>query len=319
MALHGLWKQFESGQYPFTLGVITQSETTTYHGNKGTSYGVNIQYRYEVNAHSYYGSRYRYGTTSWNWASANEAVNAHRVGSQSRVYFNPHRPEEAVLSPDLEGGDIFLLLFLMPFNMVTAGLWTALGAWLRQRIFHPVAGGVKIIVDGPRTSIRLPEYGALLLGMIATGVLSFLSIFIVGFSTGFRPSVTVACLVLFLVIATGVGVYLRQWLKIHSGEDDLILDETSATITLPKTFGRKERVQINRSDIEQLTVETIAHRGNKGTTYTHAPTVWLKRNSDAGQKLADWSERKRAEAFAEWLGQKLNLQGACAKTNFTLQ
>lgn len=318
MAGHNLWKQFESSHYPFTMGQITHSEMTINRGRKGTSYGVNIQYRYEVNGHSYSGARFRYGTTTSDQGSALEAVNAHAVGSQTRVYFNPGNPEEAVLSPDVQGSDLMLLLFLMPFNMVMAGLWTAFGAWLRQMIFHPIAGGVKLIIDGPRTSIRLPQYGALLLGMVTAGLLSFISIFVVGFSTGFRPSLTVACLVLLLVIGAGVAAYLRQWSKIHSGEDDLVLDETSATITLPKTFGRKERVQINRGEIGQLSVETIEHRTSKGTSYTYAPTIWMQ-TSQGGQKLADWSERKRAEAFVEWLGQKLNLQGAASRTDLSVR
>jgi hypothetical protein len=318
MAVHGLWKQFESSHYPFTMGQVTHSEMTSHRGRKGTSYSADIQYRYEVNRHSYSGSRFRYGTTASDQGTALEAVTAHKVGSQTRVYFNPGNPEEAVLSPDLQGSDLILLLFLMPFNMVMAGLWTALGAWLRQMIFHPVAGGVKLIIDGPRTSIRLPQYGALLLGMGVTGILSFISIFIVGFSTGFRPSVTVACLALLLVIGAGVAAYLWQWSKIHSGEDDLVLDETSATITLPKTFGRKEHVQINRGEIEELTVETIEHRTSKGTSYTYAPTLWT-RSSRAGQKLADWGERKRAESFVDWLRQKLNLKGASSRTDLSVR
>src|SRR5579862_236955 len=174
MAGHNLWKQFESSHYPFTTGVITHSEMTVHRGSKSTSYGINIQYRYEVNGHSYYGSRFRYSSDgSSNYALALEAVNAHPVGSPTRVYFNRGNPDDAVLSPDVEGSDLMMLLFLMPFNLVMAGLWTGLGAWLRQAIFHPLAGGVKIIVDGPRTSIRLPRYGALILGMGATGVLSF--------------------------------------------------------------------------------------------------------------------------------------------------
>lgn len=315
MVGHTLWKQFESSRYPFTTGVITHSEMTVHYGSKSTSYGVNIQYRYEVNGHPYYGSRFRYSSTSSGKALAMETVNAHPVSSQTRVYFNPGKPEDAVLSPDLEGGDLMLLLFLMPFNLVMAGLWTALGALLRQTIFHPLAGGVKIIVDGPRTNIRLPQYGALVLGMGATGVLSFISIFIVGFSTGFEPSMMVACLVLFLVIAAGVAVYLWQWSKIHSGEDDMVLDENSSTITLPKTFGRKERVMVERGNIEGLSVERIAHQGSRGgTSYTYAAILSLK-DSRAGEKLADWSDRKRAEAFTEWLIQKLNLRGASSTTD----
>lgn len=315
---HGFWKQFESSRYPFTMGEITYSDvtktvTTGRHG-QSTTYGVDIGYRYVVDGRSFNGTRYRYGSTFSDYSWATSTVREHPAHSQTKVYFNPNNPADAVLSPDLEGTDLMLLLFLLPFNMVMAGLWTGAGALLKQRVFHSVAGGVKIIVDGPRTNIRLPEYSALLWGMVATGVLSFISMFIVGFSTSFHPSMAVACLALFLIIAAGVGAYLWQWRKIHSGDDDLVLDETSTTIALPETHGRKQRVTVARGEIEKLTIETIVHRSSKGgVSYTYAPTLWVRRGERiVTEQLADWMDKKRAEAFVEWLGQRLNLPGAVA-------
>ena len=316
MMTRRLWQQFESSHYPFTMGQVTGCSMTTHHGSKGgTTYGVDIGYRYSVESHTYYGSRFRYMSTpsSYDWAMS--TVRAHPAGSQVAVYFNASNPEDAVLSPDLSGGDLMIVLFLMPFNLVMIGFWIGLGGWLRERILKPVAGGVKIIVEGPRTRIRLPEYGALVWSMIAMGGLSFVSIFVVGFASGFQPSIPTALLTLFVVIGTGAGIYIWQWGKIHSGDDDLILDETSTTIALPETYGRKQRVTVNRSEIEKLTVEQIEHRSRKGgISYTYAPTLWLRRNENVEtQKLADWGDRKKAEAFAEWLRQRLNPAGAPAQ------
>src|SRR5262249_16837374 len=114
----------------------------------------------------------------------------------------------------------------------------------------------------------------------------------------------------FLVFGGGAGVYIRQWRKIHSGDDDLILDENSATIALPETFGRTQRVLVNRSQIEKLIVEEIMHRGSKaGVSYTYAPTLRIRHSSGGigSEKLADWSDRMKAEAFSEWLTQRLHL------------
>ena len=97
-----------------------------------------------------------------------------------QVSFNPQSPQDALLSPGVDGSDLMLVLFLMPFNLVLLGFWTWLAGWLRERIFKPLAGGVKIITEGPRTSIRLPEYGAIVWCMVAVGGLSFLSIIILG-------------------------------------------------------------------------------------------------------------------------------------------
>lgn len=306
----GVWKQFESGHYPFTMGQVTHCEMTSHHSSRhGTTYGVNIGYHYVVNDHAFDGSRFRYMSmsSSYSWAAA--IVRAHPTGSQIKVYFNASNPQDAVLSPDLSGGDLMIVLFLIPFNLVMIGFWIGIGGWLRERILKPVAGGVKIIVEGPQTRVRLPQYGAMVWAMIAMGGLSFVSIFIVGFASRFEPSIPTALLTLFVVIAAGLGVYVRQWLKINSGDDDLILDETSTTIGLPETCGRKQRVTVNRSEIEKLTVEQIEHRSSKGgISYTYAPTLWLRRNENVEtQKLADWGDRKKAEAFAEWLRGRLNL------------
>ena len=157
------------------------------------------------------------------WAA--QAVAGHPVGSQTKVFYNPRNPQEAVLSPGVDGSDLVLMLFLMPFNMVTLGFCTWVGGWLRERLFKPVAGGVRIITDGPRTRIRLPEYTAMVWCMMAVGVVSFVFIFILAFASRFHPSLPLASLVLFVVGAAGAGANWWQWRIIHSGDDDLILDE----------------------------------------------------------------------------------------------
>jgi hypothetical protein len=172
-----------------------------------------------------------------------------------------------------------MALFLMPFNMVMLGLWTGVGGWLRERIFKPLAGGVRIITEGPRTSIRLPEYGALIWCLVAVGGLSFVSIFILGFESGFHPSLLAASLVLFLVAAAGAGAYGWQWRKIHSGDDDLILDEEVQTMELPETCGRKNRVTFAFSEIENLTLEVIEHHSRKVTTVRCWSRGWCPRYS----------------------------------------
>lgn len=323
---HGVWRQFESSRYPFTTGEITHSEmtrhmtirnpqtSTTYGSVVSYTYGVDIRYNYVVNGRHFFGTRYRYdfGFSDYSWAA--NAVAEHPVHSQSKVYFDANDPSDSILSPDLDGGDLMLVLLLIPFNMVMVGLCTAAGAHLKQRVFPSDAGGLKIIVDGPRTNIRLPRYKALVWGMVATGLLSFISVFILGFSTHMHPPMGIACFVIFLVIAAGVATYIWQWRKVHSGDEDLILDETWQTIGLPETCGRKVRVTVKRSEIDRLTVETIEHHSSQGGVYyTYAPTLWLRRGAlIETEKLVDWTDRQRAEAFTEWLGQRLNLPGAPA-------
>lgn len=307
-----LWKQFASRKYPFTTGQITHSQMTRRRGSKGrVIYGVDIFYRYAVKDHPYYGKRFRYNaqfSSGWTWAQ--QTVAEHPVGSQTQVFYNPQNPQDALLSPDVDGSDLMTVLFLMPFNIATLGFGTWGWSWLRERVFKPVAGGVRIIIEGPRTSIRLPEYAPMVWGMMAVGGLSLAAVLILGVASRSHPSLAVAAWGLAAVAAVGAGAYWWQWRKIHSGDDDLIIDDGAGTIELPETYGRKNRVTLTVSDIENLTVATITHRSSKGgVSYSYAPTLSLRGGGGAAgsQKLADWYDQMKAEAFADWLRQRLGL------------
>jgi hypothetical protein len=77
---------------------------------------------------------------------------------------------------------------------------------------------------------------------------------------------------------------------------------------LPETCGRKNRVTSAFAEIENLTLEVIAHQGSKGgVSYSYAPTLWLRDGADGGQKPADWLDKMKAEAFTDWLRLRLGL------------
>ena len=305
-AVRGVCKQYVSRNYPVVSGTITRSKVNTHHGSKGgTSYSADIEYKYLVDGQAFTGKKVRLGITSSSHASATGTVNAHPVGSSTQVYYNPANPQEALLTPGATGADFMMFLFLTPFNMVMLGLWLWLGGWMREHFFRPPAGGVKIINAGQSTRIRLPRFAAAAWGIGVTGGLGFVSIFAVGFSTNMEPPLSLALLVIAVAYAAGFFVYAWQRAKINSGIDDLVFDEFSQSLELPLTFGRTARVTAHITDIECLNVETIIHRSNKGgISYTYAPTLRLRGHS-AVQKLADWSDKLKAEEFAAWLRQRL--------------
>ena len=305
---HGIYKQYESTHYASVTGIIQRSEVTSHRGSKGgTSYSAEVEYKYEVAGQKFFGRKIRFGMSSSSYASASVIVGEHPIGSAATVYYNPGNPQECLLAPCVKGSDFMLLLFLTPFNMVMLGLWLGIGGWIREHFFTPPAGGVKIIADGLVARIRLPQFSAGIWGLITTGGLGFISIFIVGFSTNMDPPLLVILAVIAMVYGTGLGVFLWQRQKINSGIDDLILNENSRTLELPLTFGRTAHITANVSDIESLFVEKIIHRSSKGgISYTYAPTLRLRSPEPANQKIADWSDEMKANAFADWLRQKLD-------------
>jgi hypothetical protein len=317
MIARNTWRQYESASYASTTGRVTDSRVVSHHSRKGgTSYSAEIDYHYEVGGQAFDGSRFRYNNSSAGFSSAQATVNAHPVGSEVRVFYDARDPGLAVLSPGIEGMDFLVVLFIMPFNMVMLGLWTWIGGWLRGHLLKPVAGGVRIIREGTRTRIRLPQYSALVLAMIVVGAVSFVSIFVVGFSTNMHPSIPTAIATLVVVALAGAGVYAWQWLKVHSGDDDLIIDESLGVIELPETYGRKDRVKAAMGDLESLTVVQITHRGSKGgVSYTYAPMLQMRGASGGVQKLADWSDQMRADTFVEWLRPRLGIGNAVTRTD----
>jgi hypothetical protein len=310
LMVHNIFKQFESRHYPFVMGTVTHSEVTIHHGSKGgTTYGAVINYRFDVGGQTFTGSRLRYNTvSSSNEATARGIVDAHPAGAAVQVFYNPGNPQDSLLFSGIIGADFILVLFLTPFNAVMLGLWIWIGGWLRERLFRPVAGGMKIVTDGMFTRVRLPQYGAAGWGLVATGGLGFVAVFVVGFSTQMQPSFAIILTTIAMVYLGGLGVFVWQWKKIGSGMDDLIINEAARSLDLPQTFGRKGRVTVNIADIGSLTVEEIVHRSSKGgISYTYAPILRLRGTESGEQKLAEWSDNLKADDFAQWLCKQLGL------------
>jgi hypothetical protein len=301
------YKQFESGSFPSVTGTVTHSEIETRTGSKGRTYYVGaVSYEYNIGGQTYWGNRLRFGAGQP--GPPDEIVNAHPARSPVQVYYNPKNPNDSLLYPGIAGSDIMQVLFLTPFNMILLGVWLGFYGWLRKKIFKPVAGGLKIITDGMTTRVRLPTLGAIPLGLATTGLLGFLSLLVLLICTSARPSIATVLVTIGIVYLAGIGVFLRQQQKINSGIDDLVINEGTRTLELPLTFGRKKRVTVGFAEIETVWVDVVEHHNSKGgTSYSYAPTLRMRDNQAGKLKLANWSNKVRANDFAEWLGNKIGV------------
>lgn len=307
VVLTNLYRQTHATGFAQTTGTIISSEVTHHRGSKGgTTYGVNIRYTYQVNGLTLDGDRYRYG----NWSSSDSqwayaAVAKNHPGAEVPVFYDANNPAESLLNPGVNGGDLFLLLFLTPFNMIMLGLWSAAFGGLFRKLRKSEAGGVKWSTDGRSLRVQLPRYSPVIAGLATTGIGSFASIFIVGIGTGFHPRLAVALATWLVLIGAGLCVAIWQWLKLRNGSADLVINQLEQTVELPATFDRKQRRTVPNSAITGVTVEQIAHRGSKGgTSYTYAVTLQCQGD---GEKLTDWYDQRRAEDFAAWLREKIVL------------
>ena len=195
---------------------------------------------------------------------------------------------------------------MAPFNAIALGLGIWLFGLLRQRLFHPIAGGARLIIDTTITRVRLPQCSPILWGLATAGSLGFIGAFVVAIATAARPGFALMTISIAIVYGGGAAVYLWQRHKITSGQTDLIINDLSRTIELPLTFHRTQRRTVAIKDIQEIRVDKITHiRSKGGNYYTYAPTLHLRGTTPKTAKLADWYNQSRADSLAQWLRQRL--------------
>lgn len=89
---------------------------------------------------------------------ASEFVAAHPPGSAVTVFYDPASPATAVLESGFDGRDIFLPLFLLPFNVVMLGFLRVLvvGAWNGGKGWSKLQNGIRMIDGDGEARIRMP-------------------------------------------------------------------------------------------------------------------------------------------------------------------
>lgn len=309
--IYGAVRQVQAESYVTTTGTVTRSEVVNERDSEGDlMYRAEIAYRYTVDSRSYSSERYRYGgfTSSSDSSQARRIVGEHPAGAEVAVYYNPQDHSDSVLVTGIQGQDLFMSLFLAPFNVIMLGIWLFLFGVLKRKITKPPAGGVKIIRRPNATYVRLPRVSPLVGAGITALVISFISIFVVAFGMGMDPSIPVIETIWGCVLVPAVGVYFWKMYRIGTGRKDLVIDHANNMLSLPETFGRKEDVAVAIEQVRAIEVEEIVHHGSKGgTSYTYAPT--LKWTDESGKKqsdkLAEWQNKDRAEALVDWLSGKI--------------
>ena len=214
MMVWGAYRQTQALGYPTAPGVIRHSKVTTNSDSEGTTYGVDVKYAYWVDGREFTGEQYRYNQMSSSDDNAKRVVASLPVGKELPVYYNPDDPSDAVLKTGIEGSDLFMALFMMPFNIVMVGGWYFLvGGIVQWR------RGVRARAPRPRAN-RLKSAGPLGAAVGALLAVSFLSIFAVAIPLGFNPPLWMMGSVWVFVLgaATAAGLYRWASLRLSDGE-----------------------------------------------------------------------------------------------------
>ncbi len=314
----GVHQQLAALGYPTTDGIVTESKAVSSRGGHGrATTAPKITYSYQVANKKYTSDRYRYRQFSSSDGNAARVVAQHPVGRQVTVHYSPDDPADAVLLTGLEGSDLFLPMFMMPFNAVMLALWWGSAVGIRNWRRPPVAGGVQFWDDGYQLRVRLPRCAAWVVGLLWLAVPSFALTFILGLSSGFNPSLDLMEIVWSLLLIVALAAYLKVKLRLIGGRADLVVDDLNRAVTLPQTFGRKEPQTLTADQLRSLVVVDVERRGSKGSiSHSYVPTlIWQDRDGiEHREKLGEWTDQTRAESFATWLRERLKLSAIDPQT-----
>jgi hypothetical protein len=284
-----------------TEGTITKSEVTEHRGSKGsTNYRWHLGYTYLVGDQRIEGDRYRFQSSD-DRGDANKLSERFPVNSRPTVYYDAADPSRAVLLRGLEGRDLFIPMFLMPFNLVALVGWSVIFATCFRRNVHFETGGVRVRDDGLELRAFVPDHSALFVFGAAIFGMSFAMIFVVGFMTGFEPSLEVMIGVWGVIFAVAIWFALPRLIRDRRGLSDLIIDRFGKRLTLPITHGRKEQLEIPFAALVSTRVKEVRTKGSKGRTNFSYHVMLSAQNVGKDQCVWQSTDAEKAERFATWL------------------
>jgi hypothetical protein len=122
-----LWSVVESRGWEEVRCTVLSSQVRTHSSSDGSTYSVDITYRYRWQGDTLRGNRYNFtfGSSSGYDGKA-EVVARYPVGSEVPCWVDPRRPERSVLSRTV-GWEALIILF--PLVFVTIGLFGLLGTF----------------------------------------------------------------------------------------------------------------------------------------------------------------------------------------------
>jgi hypothetical protein len=312
------WNQYRTLSFATTEGDVLSCAVEERPGDEGTTYHVDIEYAYEVHNQRYTSKRVRY-LDAWGGNRVRQFVENHPAKTRITVYYDPEDPAEAVLAPGVGGNELFMALFMLPFNTVMAGFWLSGLVYLRcgGKAVHNWWNGVRISHDADSIRVRLPRIAPWLATSLVLFAAPIVFIFPVACCLGRSIPIMLGAWTLLLAIAG--TVYLATAWPLFCGKADLVIDRYHQRLTLPQTYGRKEAVVVSRAELVAIDVVEKERKTSEGTDPVYVLTV---RGRDArgelqAEKLAEWSDRDHAEELAGWIRDKVGLTPASRGVGLT--
>jgi hypothetical protein len=284
MFFWNILRQAQTLGYAETTGTITSSQIQ----GKKSRY-LSVTYTYTVGGQVLKGSRFRTNVVGTNTGAAERHAAAYPVGREVPVYYDPADPTEAILVKGPTGVDLFIIWFLLPFNVVAfGGLLVLLRG--KRPAFDPDDPRVVVHTDAgwqfrPRATARI---GAFAFGLFLMGLLG---VFALGLPTQFDPPLE-------LMLAAWILGPMLVWHLASRFARRVALEwnEREQTLALPW-----KGLIVPLSEIHGFPVEwdTAFLRQKRNSVPYHVALRYGPNRTTV--RFASWSDRDAAHTAANWL------------------
>lgn len=300
------YENLRSFYFTETVGTVTVSRIEESRDSDGDlSHKPHVEYDYVVGGTTLQGTVRRNGEMGVSGWGARRSVQAiierYPVGKQVPVFYDPQQPATAVLEQGVNGTELFLAMFLTPFNMIMLALWTGV---ISPGLPLGTDPAIESLIEetGHGWALRTPRVHPLTAFFGGLGVGAFLMIFIVGFTSGFSPSLSGMTTVWMLLLALGVACSTATLRRMS-----FLVDPGTQQLTITGRWFRPDET-IDAAVISGVQPAASAFQTEGApTTYGVAVRYVDAAGSDRAETLgAGWS-KSLAEQIAERMRNDLRL------------
>lgn len=299
---YGIYHQIRSIGFEKMDGRVLASRVETRTDSDGTTFRPIVQYEYTVNGQLFQNDVVRYGMAGSPGNYSREIVEQYPANQPALIYVNTSSPSESVLIRGIEGGDLFMLMFMTPFNLIMIGGWIFLVSSLISRPVQPP--GFPVSNNDHRVRVRLGRLPSLLFAAGIVFALTFVSIFIVGFTWGYNASLNVMSVVWGIILTPALVVFCWSSMRNLSGRYDLVLDRVRQKVDLPIIGERKQVVTHSADEIAQTIVQPEKTTDAGGDLVIQHVVLFEFNNAKTRPaRLVECDDKEMADGLADWLNQ----------------
>ena len=223
--------------------------------------------------------------------------------------YNPGDPADALLQPGVDGGDLFLATFLLPFNLVLLVIGSLLAGKVWRGSAKAPAGGAKLWDDGFQVRVRVSQVRPFAVAAVVAGLLAFGALF-VALGCGPHPPMELMVAAWCVILVGWLLGYIGCRWRLAQGGSDLVIDTTAGQVTLPRTMGRKADVTIPMRAITSVEVQQVERPGSREEPTIATSRPWpspTQASSPCREKLVEWFDQASTEDLAAWLRERLRI------------